>query len=257
MGLSLANFAAGCSSTFVVNGSPTKTAMVDTAGGRSQLSHLTTAAMVLLVLLFFTGPLSHLPNAVLAAIVFLIDVKLVDYRGLAEIYRAKPWEFVLAIVTTATVVFIGVEQGILLALVLSLVQHVRHSYRPHTAVNSRDELDHWRMDTAVPGKMIEPGMVMFWFGAELFYANADFFAQQIRTLVSESPMPVRWLVVDASAISGLDFSASRVAAELLQDLAKQGVVFALARVQPERSRRSPPARIDHVDRRKPNFCVPA
>ena len=82
VGLSLANAAAGCSSAFVVNGSPTKTAMVDAAGGRSQWSHLTTATVVLLVLLFFTRPLSFLPNAVLAAIVFLIGVKLIDHRGL-------------------------------------------------------------------------------------------------------------------------------------------------------------------------------
>ena len=232
VGLSLANLAAACSSTFVVNGSPTKTAMVDTAGGRSQLSHLTTAAMVLLVLLFFTGPLSHLPNAVLATIVFLIGVKLVDHRGLADIYRKKPAEFAVAIVTAATVVLVGVEPGILLALVLSLFEHLQHSYRPHTAVILRDPVDHWRMDTAVPGKMIEPGMVMFWFGAELFYANAAFFAQLIRTLVNESPTPVRWVVVDSSAISGLDYSASRAVLELQQDLAKQGVVFALVRVSP-------------------------
>src|SRR5262249_48334236 len=83
IGLSFANAAAGCSSTFVVNGSPTKTAMVDTAGGRSQWAHLTTATVVLIVLLFLTRPLSFLPNAVLAAIVFLIGVKLIDYRGLA------------------------------------------------------------------------------------------------------------------------------------------------------------------------------
>src|SRR6516162_9247218 len=99
VGLSLANAAAGCSSTFVVNGSPTKTAIVDTAGGRSQWSHVTTAAMVLMVLLFFTRPLSFLPEAVLAAIVFFTGVKLVDIRGLAEIRRSKPREFAVALVT--------------------------------------------------------------------------------------------------------------------------------------------------------------
>src|SRR5215469_5814511 len=77
VGLAMANAAAGCSGTFVVNGSPTKTAMVDAAGGRSQWSQLTTATVVLLVLLFLTKPLSFLPNAVLAAIVFMIGVKLV------------------------------------------------------------------------------------------------------------------------------------------------------------------------------------
>jgi high affinity sulfate transporter 1 len=227
VGLSLANIAAGVSSTFVVNGSPTKTAMVDTAGGRSQWSNLTTATVVLLVLLFFTRPLSFLPNAVLAAIVFLIGIKLIDYRGLAEIQRVKPAEFAVALVTAATVVVFGVEQGIILAMVLSLLQHVRRSYRPQTAVVVRDATGAWSYDEAVPGKMAEPGLVMFWFGADLFYANAAFFTEQARRLVAESPTPVRWLVVDGTAITSLDFSAGRALAELHQDLAKVGVVLAL------------------------------
>jgi MFS superfamily sulfate permease-like transporter len=231
VGLSLANAAAGCSSTFVVNGSPTKTAMVDTAGGRSQWSHLTTATVVLLVLLFLTKPLSFLPNAVLAAIVFQIGVKLVDHRGLAEIYRKRPKEFVVALITAATVIFIGVEQGIILAMVLSLLQHIRRSYRPHTAVVVRDEVDQWRLEDASTCEMIEPGVVMFWFGADLFYANAGFFAEQVRKLLDEAPSPVRWLVVDCSAITGVDFSAGRMLADLQQDLARSGVVLALARVQ--------------------------
>src|SRR6516165_12483334 len=85
VGLAAANIAAASSGTFVVNGSPTKTAMVDGGGGRSQVAHLTTATMVLIVLLFLTKPLGYLPNAVLAAIVFLIGVKLIDYRGMVVI----------------------------------------------------------------------------------------------------------------------------------------------------------------------------
>ena len=227
IGLSLANAAAGCSSTFVVNGSPTKTAMVDTAGGRSQWSHLTTATVVLTVLLFFTRPLSFLPNAVLAAIVFHIGIKLIDYRGLREIQRARPNEFALALVTTAAVVIFGVEQGIILAVVLSLLQHVRRSYRPQTGVLVRDAADHWRIEDPLPVKLAEPGMVIFWFGADLFYANVAFFAEQARMLVHESPTPVRWLTIDATAISGLDFSAGRALAELQQDLAEIGVTLAL------------------------------
>jgi high affinity sulfate transporter 1 len=232
VGLALANVAAGCSSTFVVNGSPTKTAMVDTGGGRSQVSHLTTAATVLLVLLFLTKPLSYLPNVVLTAIVFLIGVKLVDRRGLAELYQKTPREFALAAITAATVVLVGVEQGILLAVILSLLQHVRRSYQPHTAVILRDATDHWRMEEPVPGKMLEPGLVMFWFGSDLFYANAGSFAAKARQLVDESPSPVRWLVIDAGAITGIDFSGASALAELQEDLAKKGVVLALARLNP-------------------------
>jgi MFS superfamily sulfate permease-like transporter len=227
IGLSLANAAAAFSSTFIVNGSPTKTAMVDTAGGRSQWSHLTTATVVLMVLLFLTRPLSFLPNAVLAAIVFHIGVKLIDYRGLAEIQRSTPNEFVLALVTTVTVVTLGVEKGIIVAVVLSLLQHVRHSYRPLSGVLVRDADDHWQLEDPLPGKVAEPGLVIFWFGSDLFYANVAFFAEQVRKLVYQSPSPVRWLVIDATAITKLDFSAGRAVAELHQDLAKAEVILAL------------------------------
>jgi SulP family sulfate permease len=231
VGLSLANAFAGCSGAFVVNGSPTKTAMVDTAGGRSQLSHLTTAAVVLMVLLFLTRPLSFLPNTVLAAIVFLVGAKLIDYRGMAAIRRAAPREYLLALATAATVVIFGVEQGILLAVVVSLLMHVRHSYRPHTGVLVRDEGDHWRIDDPVPGKLAEPGMVMFWFGAGLFYANVAFFTEQVLKLIRRSPSPLRWFVIDARAITELDYSAGQALTELHQQLSKIGVILALIVVQ--------------------------
>ncbi len=230
VGLCLANAAAGCGSTFLVNGSPTKTAMVDSAGGRSQISHLSAAAMVLVVLLFLTKPLSHLPDAVLAAIVFLVGLKLIDWRGLDEIRRKKPGEYLLAMVTGATVICAGVEQGIVLALVLSLLQLVRRSYQPHTAVILHDEADHWRLEKPEPDKMILPGLIMYWFGAELFYANAGHFAEEARLLATSGAQRIRWLAVDTGAITAIDFTAGKAMKDLQQDLAKQNVELALARV---------------------------
>src|SRR5436190_4258165 len=131
VGLGLASIGAGVSGTFPVNGSPTKTEMVDSAGGRSQISQLTAGAIVVVVLLFLTGPLADMPNAVLAAVVFLIGIRLIDYRGMNDILRVRPDEFVVAAVTAAVVVIVGVEQGIILAIVLSILIHVRHSYHPY------------------------------------------------------------------------------------------------------------------------------
>lgn len=235
VGLALANASAGFSSTFVVNGSPTKTAMVDTAGGRSQVAHLSAVVVVLLVLLFLTKPLALLPDAVLSAIVFQIGLKLIDYRGLTEIYRKKPREFALAAITTATVVFAGVQAGIILAVVLSLLQHVRRSYHPHTAIITRVENDRWRMEPISPVKMIEPGLVMYWFGAELFYANAGRFVQDVRWLIDHSPNPVRWIVIDGAAVTGVDYSAGCALLELHQDLSKEGVTFAVVSLASHRS----------------------
>jgi sulfate permease, SulP family len=224
VGLSAANAAAALSGTFVVNGSPTQTAMVESSGGRSQVAHLATAAVVAFVLLFLTGLLHYLPRCVLGAIVFTIAVGLVDVRGLHDILRESPGEFRLALITAAVVVVIGVEQGILLAIVLSLLRHVRHSYRPHTAVMV-EEAGQWRSIPAAVGAVSRPGLIIFQFGADLFYANAGRFAEDVRGLVEGAAMPVHWLVVDAGAIIGIDYSAARVLRELQQDLIRRGITL--------------------------------
>jgi MFS superfamily sulfate permease-like transporter len=233
LGLSAANTAAALTGTFVVNGSPTQTSMVETSGGSSQLAHLSTAAVVMLVLLFLTGPLQYLPVCVLGAIVFTIAIHLVDVRGLRDLRAASPVEWRLALVTAASVVVLNVERGILLAMVLSLLDHLRHGYRPTTAVMLRDATDHWRMEDVAPGKIAEPGLVVYWFGADLYYANANHFAEQVRKLVADSPTPVKWLVADAGAITGVDYTAAGIVRELREDLAHQGATLAFAHVAPD------------------------
>jgi sulfate permease, SulP family len=229
VGLSAANAAAALSGTFVVDGSPTQTAMVECSGGQSQLAQVATAIAVAFVLLFVTKPLQYLPRCVLGAIVFFIAVRLIDVRGLREIRRESPGEYALAVFTAAVVVLVGVEQGILLAMVLSLLRIVRNSYRPHTGVFVVSEGDIWQVVPAVPGAVTKPGLVIYRFGAALFYANASLLAEQIRGLVGPTPSPVRWLVVDAEAITNVDYTAARVVRELHQELADRGVVLVFAR----------------------------
>ena len=209
-----------------------------------------------MVLLFLTKPLSYLPNAVLAAIVLLIGVKLINLRGLAEIRKKSRNEYAVALAIAAIVLFIGVKQGIMAAIVLSLLDHVRQGYRPHTAIVLTDPLEHWRMEPVVPGKMIEPGLVMYWFGADLYYANANYFAEQALHLVTHSPSPVRWLVVDAGAITDVDYSAGKTLKELQRELRRQGRRIGLDPGQREpKSRLGSPA-VDRRDRSPSHFRLP-
>ncbi len=229
-GLAAANAAAALSGSFVVNGSPTQTTMMESSGGRSQMAHVATAAVVALVLLFLTQPLQYLPKCVLGAIVFIVAIKLVDLRGLHAIRRESPGEFLLAATTAGVVVLVGVEQGIILAMVLSLLRIVHHSYHPHTAVLTKDASGLWQLNPVVAGAVTEPGVVVYRFGAPLFYANAGRFAEEIHLLLTPSPN-VRWLVVDAGAITHVDYTAARMLRELHEDLAKQGVELVFAHVQ--------------------------
>jgi MFS superfamily sulfate permease-like transporter len=230
LGLSAANAAAAISGTFVVNGSPTQTAMADAVGARSQFAQLTFAGIVLLVLLFLTGPLQYLPRCVLASIVFTIAVGMIDLSGLRDIARESPGEVRLALLTAAAVAGIGVEQGILIAIALSLLRHVNHSYRPHSAVLLPDAAGRWEPSPARPGTETAAGLIVYRFGADLFFANADRFADEVRALVDQAPHRVRCLVFDASAITDIDYSAARTLRSLLADLAQREVRPIMARV---------------------------
>jgi SulP family sulfate permease len=229
-GLSAANAMAGLSGTFVVNGSPTQTAMVESAGAQGQVAQLATAAIVALVLLFLTRPLEYLPRCVLGALVFMIAIRLIKLRTLLAIRRESPGEFVLAVTTAVVVVVAGVEQGILLAMILSLLRVVRHSYHPHTGVMVLNQDGTWNLKPVAPGVMTEPGLVMYHFGATLFYANANRFAEEVTCLAGQPPSQVRWVIVDAEAITHLDYSAARVVRELQQNLTSYGTQLGFARM---------------------------
>jgi len=233
VGLSAANAAAALSGTFVVDGSPTQTAMVESSGGQSQLAQVTTAAVVAVVLFFLTRPVQYLPRCVLGAIVFVIAVRLIDLRGLRDIRRESPGEYRLALFTAATVVLVGVREGILLAMLLSLLRIVSHSYQPHTGVlilKGKDEP--LQSVPAIPGTFTVPGLVVYRFGAALFYANVFRFVNEILCLIGPPSPPVRWLVVDAEAIPNIDFTAARVVRGLQEELDRRGVVLGFARVSP-------------------------
>jgi MFS superfamily sulfate permease-like transporter len=230
LGLAAANAAAAASGAFVVNGSPTQTEMADDVGARSQAAQIAFAAGVLVVLLFLTGPLQYLPRCVLASIVFTIAVGMIDVRGLRDIFAESGGEFLLAILTVAVVVAVGVEQGILFAILFSLVRHVRHSYQAHAMVLAPNAQGRWLPEPAKPGVQTAPGLIVYRYGAELFYANADRFVDQARELVAHAPQPVKWLVIDAEAITHIDLSAARSVRTLIQDLTSQGVRVAFGRV---------------------------
>ena len=134
VGLAGANFAAGLSGTFVVNGSPTKTQILDSQNGRTQVANLTMSAIVLLVALFFTTALTDMPKAVLGAIVFLIGLDLIDIAGLRRIARRRRSEFVIAVLTAVVVCAVGIEQGIVLAIVVSIIEVIRRQYEPRDFV---------------------------------------------------------------------------------------------------------------------------
>jgi len=229
IGLGLANITAGFTGTFVVNGSPTKTEMVDEAKSHTQVAQLTTALVVAVVLLFLTKPLQYLPNCVLSSVVFLIGVKLIDVKGMREIFRLRKDEFYVALATAIVVVIVGVEEGIVLAIVLSIVLHVRRHYVTTDFVLTRNAKGHLTSLPPAPGVTTEPGLVVYRFGGGIFYANAERLSDEILGLVGTDPPP-KWFVLDAAPVDDIDFTGGKTLLELAGQLHDRGVVLALCEV---------------------------
>lgn len=233
LALAVANAASAASGSFVVNGSPTQTAMAEAAGARSQRAALVFAAVTLAVLLFLTGPLQYLPHCVLAALVFAIALRMIDWRALRDIRAESRGEFRLALLTALAVVALGVEPAILLAMGLSLLRHLRHSYRPHSALLVPDAHGEWQALPCRPGQLSEPGVLVYRFGADLFYANAQRFVDELQRLVAGAPADLHAVVVDASAIERLDYSAAQSLRVLFEQLQRRRVRVVLGRVGEE------------------------
>jgi SulP family sulfate permease len=230
VGLALANISAGLSGTFVVNGSPTKTQMVDSAGGRTQLSLVITTVIVLLVLLFLTAPLAYLPEAVLSAVVFLIGLDLIDLKGMRKIFSQRRSEFWVALITALMVVIVGVEQGILLAIVLSLIDHTRRGYRPKNALLVQAESGVWRAQPVATKAQAIPGLLIYRFTHSMYYANSQQLSEEILDLVNSAQPPLRWFCLDAAAVDDVDYSAAEALRSLFGILKEKGIRLVVAQV---------------------------
>lgn len=231
VGLSLANIAAGLTGTFVVNGSPTKTEMVDSAGGRTQIAQLVTVGIVVLVLLFLTAPLAFLPDAVLASIVFTIGIRLIDIQGLKRIMDRRPVEFAVALATTVFVVLFGVGWGVILAIVISIIAHLRHSYHPLNILLYKNQGGKWSSAPISTGKQAASGLIIYRFGANLYYANEGRMIEEVISIVQDAIIPIKWFCFSASSVNDIDYSGSESLRQLHGQLQSQGIVLVLSHLE--------------------------
>ena len=229
-GLSMANIGAGLSGTFVVNGSPTKTQMVDSAGGRTQLSHLTTIAIVILVLLFLTKPLAYMPEAVLSAVVFLVGIDLIDIKGMREVYEQRRSEFWIAVITAATVVLVGVQDGIILAMVISLLDHTRRGYKPKNTLLVKNKKGNWVSSPVSDPKQALPGLMIYRFNHSMYYANAEVLSEEVHALTADPNPPLQWFCIELSAVDDVDFTAAETVRSLYTILKEKHIHLVLAQV---------------------------
>jgi high affinity sulfate transporter 1 len=230
--IGMANIGAGLLTGFPAATSGSRTVVSDQMGGKSQWVGLIAAALTVVFLLFFTPLLAPLPTVVLGAIIIIASIGLLDVAAFRFLRRVRRAEFWLAVVTAFGVLTVGILQGILVAVVLSLVNVIYHISRPHDALLDDVDAAGGTIYRGVADKetaLTEPGLIVYRFDAPLVFANAAFFTERLETLIANAGPGLRCVILDAEAISDFDSTAAEALENVDADLERLGVELWIAR----------------------------
>lgn len=227
-----ANVAAGLTGGFAVGSSASRSAAMDSMGSRSQIPSLVAAVTVAVAVLLFSDLLALLPNAVLGGIVANAVLALIEVAELRELFNMRRSEFWIAVICLVSVLVLGPLQAVVIAFLLSAIDVVRRAANPRTAVLT--ELPDGRgfyATTETGNAETVPGLIVYRFGAPLFFANANSFQEQVEELVEKGISPVEWFVLDAEAITDIDTTGAEALEGVIEHLKKKNVIFAVARAE--------------------------
>jgi sulfate permease, SulP family len=233
VGFAVANVGAGLLSGFPANGSDSRSFVIANSGGRTQITGLVGAGLIVITLFALTPIIRYIPTSALAGIVVVTALSLIDPAELRSLWQTRRVDFVLAVATLASVLVFGVLAGIAIGVLASLIEVMRRAIAPHRAVLGfvPGELPTFRDIENYAEAEVQPGLVVYRFDAPIFFANADAFRDDVLRLVHEAKAPVRTFVVNAEAIYDVDTTGVRMLSRLLDDLEPSGVRFAMARVR--------------------------
>ena len=230
--IGMANIGAGLLTGFPAATSGSRTAVSDQMGGKSQWVGLIAAALTIVFLLFFTPLLAPLPTCVLGAVIIVASFGLLDFPAFRFLRKVRSVEFWLAVVTALGVLTVGILQGVLVAVMLSLVNVIYHISRPHDAL--LDELDTgggtvYRGVTDKATTLTEPGLIVYRFDAPLVFANAAFFTERLEGLAADAGTGLKCVIFDAESVSDFDSTAAEALETLDTNLERLGVELWVAR----------------------------
>ncbi|WP_138997405.1 SulP family inorganic anion transporter [Rhodococcus zopfii] len=225
----VANIASGVFGGFPICASSSRTPVAEQNGARTQLVGVVGAVGVLAFVLLVPDLTAYLPKATLAAVVLVAAAALIDVKGVVTMWRMSRVEAGLAVAAFLGVGLVGVLEGILVAIGLSLLAVVVRAWQPYrTELVELDGVPGLHDITRHPEGHRIPGLVLVRFDAPLFFANGDLLDRHVRELVAHAPTPVEWVVIAAEPITGLDTTAVDELVDLDRYLANKGIRLAFA-----------------------------
>jgi sulfate permease, SulP family len=239
LGAGAGSILAGLFGAFPVDASPPRTGIVSETGGRSQLSGLFAAAIVLALLAFGATLLQHVPNAALGGVLLFVALRIIRFGEISRIFRQSIGEFLLVVATAAAIIVQQIEQGVAIGIAFSLLHGIWSTTRARLVEFERvpDTTIWWPASTSLPGER-HPKTLVVGLQAPLSFLNAENFrADVLEVLKASSPKP-GLLVLEASGILEIDFTAAQTLLDLLRECRKDGVTVAMARLESIRAQRA-------------------
>jgi high affinity sulfate transporter 1 len=231
IGIGAANVAAAFFQGFPVSTSGSRTAVAERSGSRTQLTGVTGAVLITIMIVLLPGLFRNLPNPALAAIVITAALSLADTAGTARLWRQRKTEFALSAAAFAGVALLGVLPGIAIAIALSILNVFRRAWWPYQTVLGRVAgLPGYHDIRSYPDALRLPGLVIYRFDAPLIFANAKTFRDEVRRLAKSDPPPT-WIVIAAEPVTDVDITASDVLTELDEGLNAEGISLVFAELK--------------------------
>ena len=213
------NLTAGLSRGFPISSSASRTAVPATLGSRTQLVSLIGSAFVVASLVALRPVLGHIPRAALAGVIIAAAIAIIDVAAFRTLWHVSRTELGLAIVATLGVIVLGVLDGILLSVGLSVAVALKRMAKPHDAVlGDLPGLDGWVDTDEFPAAQTVDGLLVFRFDAPLFFLNVVRFGDRLDEALQENPGDEEWVVIDCEGIGSIDASAVDALRDLVEHI---------------------------------------
>ncbi len=227
VGIGSANLLAGIFQGFPISTSGSRTAVAEQSGAKTQLTGVVAALAVLTMLLFIPGLVRNLPQSALAAIIIAAASSLVDLAALRRLWAVRREEFILASVAILGVALVGVLEGIVIAVFLSIIQFFYRAWQPHYAIMGKTpQVVGYHDVSRYPDTEQISGLLMLRWDAPIFFANANIFRKVVREQVAMTKPTPDWVLIAAEPITDVDSTAADMLVDLDLELNAANLIFA-------------------------------
>ncbi|MEM6964991.1 MAG: solute carrier family 26 protein [Bacteroidota bacterium] len=230
--LGIANIGGAFFQSFPTTGGFSRTAVNDQAGAKTGMASIFSAILIALTLLFLTPLFFYLPKAILASVIMVAVFGLIDFKEARHLWKTDKGDFWMMMVTFFGTLTLGIEEGILIGVVLSLALIIYRTTQPHTAVLGKiAEEPYYKNISRFEHLEVRKEILIFRFDARLYFANVNFFKEKIEKEIQAKGKDLELFILDANSINGIDSSGVHAVEELIEYCQDRNIKFQFVSVK--------------------------